>query len=68
MPTYLNPPVAELIAPEIGGPATAPKAVTVELIPTSMPIRWVWPICIMGAGRSETKTPQDMLCMRPKVN
>ena len=61
MPVYLNPPVAALIAPEIGGPATAPSASRVELIPIRTPTSCVFPIRTMGAARSEMYTPDDAL-------
>ena len=54
-------PVAVLIAPDMGGPATAPIARMDMHIPTREPTSCTFPIWTRGAAKRPTNTPDEAL-------
>ncbi len=60
-PTSRKPPVAVLIAPEMGGPATAARAKTEKYKPVLRPTSLTSPKAIIGAEMRETNAPDEKL-------
>lgn len=56
-PTATKPPVAELMTPEIGGPASAPNAMMLINIPTFLPMSDGSPNSMTGLGVSAKNEP-----------
>ena len=61
MPVNVKVPVAALIAPDAGGPTTAPRATIVMEIPTLEPTSGMLTMRIAGDAISPANTPDEAL-------
>ena len=60
-PTPSKPPVAELIAPDIGGPPSAPNAAKLRNNPVRRPTSPMAPMAMAGTASRETYVPHAKL-------